>query len=329
MSQPGAAVRLTAVYRYVVTAAGNQLAGRNAQQAACPACEHDDSAARRALDTLLDELADPPVLARLQELGGLCLPHLTAAAARPRLVASLAETMRNMIAARGRCDWLAGADLDAEGRAVLRRAITSVPPPGPAACWPCLAAARAERDALACLPDIASDGPAPALALCASHLADAAAAAGPSGIRQLLGWQLQCLTARLPAPRARWLRLGRRASDTDCAVCRAGRAAAQQRLRDVEDSPPLAATDAALCVRHHLALRTADPRTANLLAEGAVRTAGHLAAELAEAFDRFTRARSTGASVPESTAWQRAAAFLDGSVFSGRRQPPPADQLHR
>jgi len=140
---------------------------------------------------------------------------------------------------------------------------------------------------------------------------------------------MQCLTARPSAPRARWLRFGPRASDTDCAVCRACRAAAQQRLRDVEDTPPQAATDAALCVRHHLILRTADPRTANLLAEGAVRTAGHLAAELAEAFDRLTRARGTGASAPKSTAWQRAAAFLDGSVFSGQRQPPPADQLHR
>lgn len=118
MSQPGATVRLTAVYRYVVTAAGNQLAGRNAQQAACPACEHDDSAARRALDTLLDDLADPPVMARLQELGGLCLPHLTAAAGRSRRAAALAETAQHTIAAPGhRCDWLAGTDHDAETRA--------------------------------------------------------------------------------------------------------------------------------------------------------------------------------------------------------------------
>jgi AraC-like DNA-binding protein len=45
MGQPGAATRLTAVYRYVLEAARDRLAGRAVPLAACPGCEHDDAAA--------------------------------------------------------------------------------------------------------------------------------------------------------------------------------------------------------------------------------------------------------------------------------------------
>ena len=58
MSQPGAASRLTAVYQYVVRAARDRLSGRAARPGACPGCEHDDGSAGRALDTLLEGLAD-------------------------------------------------------------------------------------------------------------------------------------------------------------------------------------------------------------------------------------------------------------------------------
>ena len=331
MSQPGAAIRLTAVYRYVVTAAGNRLAGRRpAPLAACPACEHDEAAAGRALDTLLEDLADPSVLDRFRELGGLCLPHLAAATARSRRVAPLAETAQHAISARDvRCDWLAGTDHDAQARAVLRRAVGAAGSPGAVACPPCLAGAQAEYDALARLPTWASNGPDPALTLCASHLADAALAAGARGIRPLLAWQMRCLTSRLPAGRAQWPRMGSRRRDvSDCAVCRARRAAAHRRLAVLRDVPQLQATDAALCARHHLILRAAEPRSAELLARTAVRRADQLAAELAEAFDRISRAHNTGTPAPESTAWQRAAAFLDGSVFGGRCGPPPAGPLY-
>jgi len=328
MSQPGAPIRLTAVYRYVVTAAGDRLAGRHGPPAACPACEHDAAAAGRALDTLLEDLADPSVLDRLRELGGLCLPHLAQATARSRRVAPLAKTAQETIAARDlRCDWLAGTDHDAETRAVLRRATGS---PGAAACAPCLAGAQAEQDTLTRLPAVASDGPDPALTLCASHLADAAMAAGARGIRPLLAWQMQCLTSRLPAGRAQWLRLGPRRRDiSDCAVCRARRASAQLRLASLSDTPQLQVADAALCVRHYLVLLVAEPRSAQLLARSAVRRADQLAAELADVFDRSSLAHSTGTPAQESTAWQRAAAFLDGSVFGGRCLPPPAGRWHQ
>lgn len=102
MSQPGAARRLTALYRYLVRAARDRLAGHAARLAGCPACEHDDGAAGRALETLLEGLADGPVRHRYRELGSLCIPHLRAASARgdQRLIAWLAQTMTAAITAR-------------------------------------------------------------------------------------------------------------------------------------------------------------------------------------------------------------------------------------
>src|SRR6266487_4534484 len=103
MAQPGAAIRLTAVYRYVMEAARDRLAGRVAPLAPCPACEHDDASAGRALDTLLDGLTGSSVRERYLELGGLCVPHLRAAApARGQrgVVIWLAETMMATLSTR-------------------------------------------------------------------------------------------------------------------------------------------------------------------------------------------------------------------------------------
>jgi len=78
MCQPGAARRLTALYRYILPAARDRMDGRATRAGDCPACEHDRAAVGRALDTLLDGLADGPVRERYRRLGGLCieLPHL-------------------------------------------------------------------------------------------------------------------------------------------------------------------------------------------------------------------------------------------------------------
>jgi hypothetical protein len=57
MSQPGAARRLTAIYRYLMSEARDCLAGGAARLGSCPACEHDDRAANRTLGILLDGLA--------------------------------------------------------------------------------------------------------------------------------------------------------------------------------------------------------------------------------------------------------------------------------
>lgn len=326
MSQPGAAVRLTAVYRYVMTAARDRLAGSPGRLTACPGCEHDDAAAYRALDTLLEGVADGAVLQRCRDLGGLCLPHLDAAAAvgPRRPVTWLGEALWERIAAHGvPCDWLVGSDRDAEIRAVLRRALPLARTEAWAACPACLATAEAEKDALERLPGLASDGPNPAFTLCAGHLADAATAADGSSasLRMLLAWQAQCRTSRLRRGPVRWPRGSRRKDPAGlCDVCRVRRAATQQALARLGDARP-AQGDQLLCVRHQIILRTASPRAGNVSAPAAIRRAGELADELAAAFERVAHARSEHLAVPESDAWRQAAAFLDGAVFGGC--PPP------
>jgi hypothetical protein len=331
MTQPGAAVRLTAVYRYVVAAARDQLTGGGAPVAACPGCEHDDAAAGRALDTLLDGIAGGEALDRCRELGGVCIPHLHAAAGRrPRRAAGwLAETMRETLDARPhRPGWLAGTDHDAEVRAVLRQALPATGVPVPGACAACLAAAQAERDSLDRLPAFAAGGDDPGLAMCGRHLADAAEVAGSAArLLALLAWQAARAGAAArrgaaAAFPARWLRAAGRGDSRSpaCLPCRAASTAAQRALEAARGAalparqPPRAA---ALCVRHHLALQAADPRAGRALADGPVAAAGLLIGELAEAFERSTWARRRGAPAPESAAWRRAAVFLDGAVFGG------------
>jgi hypothetical protein len=100
MSQPGAARRLTAVYRYVVEAARDRLSGRAASIGTCPACEHDRGVVGRALDTLREGLTDDSVRDRCRELGGLCIPHLRMATVRGdhRSVTCLSHTMTAVLA---------------------------------------------------------------------------------------------------------------------------------------------------------------------------------------------------------------------------------------
>jgi hypothetical protein len=322
MGQPGAAIRMTAVYRYVVTAARDRLAGRGGRLAACPACDHDAAAAERALGTLIEGLADSATVYRFRELGGVCLPHwgAVATAGRRLTVEWLTETMRESIAAPGApLGWLAGTDPDAEIRAVMRRSVPATGLVGPMACPPCLASAQAERDALDRLAGLAGEGPDPTLALCAEHLADTTATtAGHDRLRALLVWQAECLTTRLTTGSAPWLRARRRqrAPDGDCGVCRARWGAAQRVLVEVgaERRP---AAGSALCVRHHLVLRVAAPRASRALLPVAVQAADVLIGDLTDAFDATATARSRGAPAPVSGAWRRAAAFLDGAVFGG------------
>jgi hypothetical protein len=341
MGQPGANIRLTAVYRYVIEAARDRLTGRAVRLAACPACEHDDAAAGRALDTLLDGLADGSVRDRYRELGGLCVPHLRAAASargRRRVVIWLAGTMMATLSARPPgLEWLAGQmDDDAEVRAVLRQAIPATVRPGSDVCMACLAAARAERDHLAQVSRAGGglgQGTA-GLLLCAGHLRDAAGLAGRGGVLSLLAWQADCHAASLsrmsaPPPRwtagipASWLQAARRraASPDDCAVCQAredaGRRAVDGFPEVLRGSPLAHDRRALLCVRHLLGLRAADPWAGQVTARGAVERADVLIAELTEAFRKDTWAHRHEARGPEMTAWRRAAAFLDGSVFCG------------
>jgi hypothetical protein len=340
MRQPGAATRLTAVYRYVVVEARDRLAGQSTQVAVCPACEHDDAAADRALDTLLDGLADAQVRDRCRELGGLCILHLRAAFAKgPRKIAAwLAETFTATLHARPPgLEWLAGGiDHDTHVRAVLREAIPARAERRSYVCAACLAGAHSERHHLKQLPGvgIGDNGRDPELLLCSGHLSDVAAAAGHGdGTRALLAWQAECLIAGLSRRSPSWagrssgnqvtrLRRGGRQAHmpADCTVCRTRDRAVRQTLDDVRvglRSASKADDDrrVALCVRHVLSLRAAERSVGQAAARGAVDHADWLIAELTEAFRKNTwehRAETRG---PEMSAWRRAAAFLDGGVF--------------
>ena len=209
VSQPGAERRLTAVNLYVLQAARQQLEGRSgpARLAACPACQHDDAAAGRALDTLIDGLAGGPARERYRELGGLCLPHLRAAAMRAprRLAAWLAEIALTAVTTPTRVPgWLAGSDHDAGTRAALRAASWARVSPSQIACAACLAAARNEHIDLEKLQRSQRSQPAWPGLLCPGHLSDVALLAGRDGLGSLLNWQANCLTAGLsqrPGPR--------------------------------------------------------------------------------------------------------------------------------
>jgi hypothetical protein len=355
IGQPGAAARLTAVYRYLLQAALEPLAGRGRWRlAGCPACQHDEAAAGRALDTLLDGLPETGVRERYLELGGMCWPHVRAAA--------------NVRGQRRAAAWAAGAagasaggqpvslgllaggpDYDAGERARLRAALPAGTRPPPGACLACFTSARAEAAALAGLVQTAGRGPLTGDAgaavprhqgggLCAGHLHDAALLPGGHGAT-VLGWQAggqAAVLARLASSPARrrggvagWLR-GRPvpARGDECPVCRARERATRQALRHWaarqaaaaahrDATPPARGDGQQLCVRHLLALRAADPAAGQLAAGHAARHAAVMTEELAEAFRKGTwafRHESRGA---EMTAWRRAAAFLDGAVFGG------------
>jgi hypothetical protein len=330
MGQPGAAVRLTVVYRHVVTAARERLVGRIASVAACPACEHDNAAAGRALETLLDGLDDSSAAERCRGLGGVCVPHLAAASgrARRRVVAWLGETMRGTLAGAepGRIGWLAGADQDAQARAVLRASMPTAGSQLPTACGACLAAVVAERDGLARLPICAGGAPAGGQAapvLCAGHLADAATLPATAGaLGDLLIGQAVATIARTrlsSGPLRRRPAWRERDVATRCPVCRARSEAEREALagasRVPRQPPPHAHRTKPFCVRHCLALRRLNERAAVAAARDAAATADLLAAELAEEFERTTWARRAGAPAMEPTAWRKAAAFLDGTVF--------------
>ncbi|MBO0770656.1 MAG: hypothetical protein J2P35_04280 [Actinobacteria bacterium] len=60
MSQPGAATRLTAVYRYLLEGARERLRARKLRPAGCPACEHDRASAAAFLDGRVFGGCPPP-----------------------------------------------------------------------------------------------------------------------------------------------------------------------------------------------------------------------------------------------------------------------------
>lgn len=210
-------------------------------------------------------------------------------------------------------------------------------------CPVCLAVARSERETLARAAAIGG-GSQPGRAggeggdgegcVCPAHLCDAALMDRPRA-QDLLAGQARCQAAALGRPfpgrrgghRARWLRGGRSPSSgaTSCPACRARVSAARQELGRCEAVlRPAGDGEPALCVRHVLALRAADPGAARAAAGFAARQAGALLCELAEAFRKGTWTYRHESRGTEATAWRRAAGFLDGPVFGGC---PPGQRL--
>jgi hypothetical protein len=343
IGQPDAATRLTAVYRYVLKAAREQLAGKGTWLATCPACEHDQAAAGRALGMLLDELSEPAIQGRYLETGGLCWPHVLSAVSgkgHRRLAPWLVQAVPPRTTShRASLDLLAGRpDHDAGERARLRAALPLGRHFPPGTCVVCLTAARAELAGLARAAGTGGghqpegavrEASRPGLPLCAGHLRDATLMSG-ANVAALLGRQAACLAQLLqPAAWQRrskpagWLRGGRCTAIADqCPVCRARKQGAQwelQRNLAGAEAAPTGRRGGQLlwCVRHVLALRAFDPAAGQVAAGAAARRADVLIEELADAFRKGTWASRHESRGPEMTAWRRAVAFLDGAVFGG------------
>lgn len=349
MSQPGAAIRLTSVYSYVLQAARAQLGPRPGQLAPCPACEHGEAAADRAVAIVLDELTETTERQRLPGLAELCFPHLRAAGGRARRRA--AGRLRLVLASRaadGRLSLEAiagGTDHDADTRAGLHAALSPSGNVPPGTCPICLAVARAERSPLAHAV-AAGGGGQPGVdshrgCLCAVHLRDAAVmypGCAPALLARQCELQADAVSGLVPrrprwpgpgAGRGRRKREGRGPlPDPDaCSVCRVRESAAQQELERCQTvlraQLPGHDGEHRLCVRHVLSLRAADPAAGRVASGPAAGRADILIEELAEASRKNTWGHRHEARGPEMAAWRRAAAFLDGGVFGGC---PPEDR---
>jgi len=345
MRQPGAAIRLTAVYRYLLQSARAQLTGRAASLAPCPACARETAARDRALDTLVTGLGGDEIRGLYRELGGLCVPHVRAAAglrARRQVIGWLTESMNFRLAGEPpSLAVLAGwPDADAGPRARLRASVPARGAADPDICPVCLAAARAERDGLARLAAGPVDGRVGRAGLCPAHVHDACAAASGdqarAGMTALLAgqaqWSAACLARMLSAltsraavqPARRLPRSALRAwGPGDCPVCCARDEAAQQETGRCRRELMSAAAERALhhrpglCIRHVLTVRSADAVAGRKAAGVAAGRAARLIDELGEASRKATWAGRHEARGPEMTAWRRAAALLDGGVHGG------------
>ncbi len=316
LRQPGADGRLTAVYRYLLQAALAYLADGTSPRAPCPACAHGTEAEQRALDTLLTGLREEDVRDRYRDAAGLCLPHL-----RVRLRAALPASPAFCAQAASPPDVPGTGDV----------------------CPVCLTAARAERDVLARAVGAAAAGALDPLwaGLCPAHLHEMSegTAGRPepmSAAGAVLALQAERARARLaglPSP-AGWRGAfspfaGRRQAPRGgsgqgaCPACQAWHDAASSavgRLLEIRQDLPAdgaVAQEPRLCLRHLMSLRQQDPRNTDAAVRVAARRAESLVRELEEAFRKRAWAHRHEPRGREMTAWRRAAALVDGRVYSG------------
>jgi hypothetical protein len=337
MSQPGAAGRLTPLYLSILQAVPARLGARRIRLAGCPACEHGQTVTGRAVDIVVDGLAE-----RSREsvshpgLSTLCLPHAHAVSLKAcrrgshRLAQFIvADTLRWPVSIE---ELTGGPDYDTDARAGLR---ARLPAPGespPGACPVCLAGAHAELARLAATAGAGAawvDG----AGLCPGHLRDVAASyPGQTAplVAEEFRRQAEALSKLTAAPRLRdrWGARKQCARATDggpgmCFICDAREDAKQRMLvryaATAGGERPDSVAAQRLCLRHALCLQESAPAAGHLAAAAA--NASLLCDELREAFDKNTWPRRHELRGPETTAWLRAAAFLDGQIFGGG--PPP------
>jgi hypothetical protein len=330
LTQPGAATRLTAVYRYVLEGAMRDVCARPA--AMCPACEHDAAAADRLLGILLEDVTAADRWAYEQH-GGLCLPHLRRAAGLGHRVDvrwPVRFMMMRLTQELPSLELLAGwPDPDAGARAALRAALPlGLDGSAGWTCAACWAAASAEREQLAGAIAAGSLAPAssPDDCLCEPHLRDLVAAGHGS---VALSWQaarqasvLDARPRRLSSSGGRLSVRSRRAlADPGCPICRSRDLAGAKVIAGLQ--PRLRAgthgirAGLGICLRHAGALHELDAGAGRLASGPLTEYASQLVAELAAAFVMRTWAHRDDPRGTEMTAWRRAAAFLDGAVLGG------------
>jgi hypothetical protein len=330
LTQPGAASRLTAVYKYVVAAA---MDNPSAVPAGCPACDQEGAAEDRVLAILLEEVEER----RQYKLhGGLCLPHLRRAARlnRKRDMRWLIRFMiKRLSESRPDLDLIAGQPgPDTDSRAAFRADLPlRLPVSGPWTCSVCWAAADAERVRLAeaSLPSDSQPGTVPADCMCGPHLRDV-----DGGATGTLAWQaarhadrlaqvIDGQRQRLGISHGWWLssRARRALADPDCPVCRGSEKAAANEIDRRRTTLRDAARDPLggmpLCVRHVSRLHAVDAVASRVASSALGEYGSQLLSELDTASTKQTWAHRGDARGPEVLAWRRAAVFLDGSVLGG------------
>jgi hypothetical protein len=190
LGPPGAEGRMTAVCRYLLRAAAGFLAPGSSSPTPCPACEHAAEAEKRALDTLLTGLSEDSVREHYRDADGLCLPHLRAAAPRGRrrptawLAGEMIAQLADADGPRALAVIAGDREPDADIRVRLRAALPAGRPRSGDLCSSCLAAALAERAALA----------RPNAGLCPEHLHEACSAAAGGGQGPLSSVAARALT---------------------------------------------------------------------------------------------------------------------------------------
>lgn len=338
LAQPGARVRLTAVYRYVVEAA---LRDPLARPAPCLACEQVAGAADRVLAILADDVMTQDRQAYKQH-GGLCLPHLRALGRQGRRLDLLWPT-RFMLSRLGEetvsLETLAGfSDSDEADREENAGAVPEHRAADRWVCAACWVAAGVERVLLAKAAAVPGSAAAPgdtgrreSAALCPQHLRDAARGRGRRSA--VLAGQAGCHAARLLqvfAGRPRrlgfasgWLspRARKAFAEPDCPVCRGVHAAGAREVARVARRITAAGSldpDDGLCCRHVRDLASSHASAGDAAVQAAHAHGTLLLAELVHAHAAPARGSGQETGRQEPGAWRRAPVFLDGAVSGGR-----------